>query len=554
LPLTTKRKQTTPLLSKTRKPLNVIHGNARFTKFNKDRGDPRASGPRISPCSTSSLRMHKDKSGFSLRAHGSRPAEITLSVVVPTRGRPAVLERLLAALGPQVSNRPERSLVVVNDGSHDADYEAVIGRFVGMLDYIILPTHCGIIAARNTGARRASGALLVSTDDDCEPPPDWLDVLAAFITANPNADVVLGSVRDLPRASAGLVERYLAITRAVAEPWRGPTGFYEGPSANLALGRDLFESLGGFDERLGKAGGEDCDICYRAAAVGATVVPASLWTTYHAHDFGLPKFWERFSRYGRGVVRYRVFVGERADFWCGKNGSLFQLLIHLPWLRYAPERRLIAAARCAWLERRIFYALISLQAFAYQWGARSELRRRWQHLANLAEELRRSPPPNRGSESRTAADDCWLSIIIPTHGRPAELDWLLHRIRPQVAANPRRHIIVVNDGSHDERYAAVVERSRDIADYVVMPEKRGPAAARNFGAARVENGYLVFIDDDCEPPTYWLDRLAAIISERPDVDAIGGITKPLSSLLPTLLRGFLTDAGFILSLKCLTVS
>jgi glycosyltransferase involved in cell wall biosynthesis len=27
-------------LSKTRKPLNVIHGNARFTKFNKDRGDP----------------------------------------------------------------------------------------------------------------------------------------------------------------------------------------------------------------------------------------------------------------------------------------------------------------------------------------------------------------------------------------------------------------------------------------------------------------------------------------------------------------------------------
>jgi len=40
LPLTTKRKQTTPLLSKTRKPLNVIHGNARFTKFNKDRGDP----------------------------------------------------------------------------------------------------------------------------------------------------------------------------------------------------------------------------------------------------------------------------------------------------------------------------------------------------------------------------------------------------------------------------------------------------------------------------------------------------------------------------------
>ena len=39
LPLTTKRKQTIALLSKLRRPLNVIHGNDRFTKFNKARGN-----------------------------------------------------------------------------------------------------------------------------------------------------------------------------------------------------------------------------------------------------------------------------------------------------------------------------------------------------------------------------------------------------------------------------------------------------------------------------------------------------------------------------------
>jgi len=47
LPLTTKRKQTTALLSKPGKPLNVIHGNARFTKFNKDQGDPGERGPGV---------------------------------------------------------------------------------------------------------------------------------------------------------------------------------------------------------------------------------------------------------------------------------------------------------------------------------------------------------------------------------------------------------------------------------------------------------------------------------------------------------------------------
>jgi uncharacterized protein (TIGR02246 family) len=39
LPLTTKRKQTIALLSKLRRSLNVIHGNDRFTKFNKARGN-----------------------------------------------------------------------------------------------------------------------------------------------------------------------------------------------------------------------------------------------------------------------------------------------------------------------------------------------------------------------------------------------------------------------------------------------------------------------------------------------------------------------------------
>ena len=40
LPLTTKRKQTIALLSKLRRPLNVIHGNDRFPKF-KARGNSR---------------------------------------------------------------------------------------------------------------------------------------------------------------------------------------------------------------------------------------------------------------------------------------------------------------------------------------------------------------------------------------------------------------------------------------------------------------------------------------------------------------------------------
>jgi hypothetical protein len=49
--LTTKRKQTAKLLLKTRRPLNVIHGSARFPKFNRARDNSPGNGdpPYVAP-------------------------------------------------------------------------------------------------------------------------------------------------------------------------------------------------------------------------------------------------------------------------------------------------------------------------------------------------------------------------------------------------------------------------------------------------------------------------------------------------------------------------
>jgi hypothetical protein len=43
--LTTKSKQTATLLPKKRRPLNILHGSARFAKFNRARDNSRL-GPR----------------------------------------------------------------------------------------------------------------------------------------------------------------------------------------------------------------------------------------------------------------------------------------------------------------------------------------------------------------------------------------------------------------------------------------------------------------------------------------------------------------------------
>ena len=121
--------------------------------------------------------------------------EVSLSVVIPTYRRASSLHRLLTALEPQVTGKPGYRVVVVNDGSHDDAYAKVVDRFRSMIDYVALPQNRGRGAARNAGVRKATGRYLVFTDDDCVPPPHWLDWLVADLQKYPYAAVVAGPTR-----------------------------------------------------------------------------------------------------------------------------------------------------------------------------------------------------------------------------------------------------------------------------------------------------------------------------------------------------------------------
>ena len=111
----------------------------------------------------------------------------------------------------------------------------------------------------------------------------------------------------------------------------------------------------------------------------------------------------------------------------------------------------------------------------------------------------------QSSNSEESTHDVSLCVVIPTYRRPFGLDRLLAALEPQVTGRPDRQVVVVNDGSHDDAYAKVVERFQPMIDYVALPRNRGGGAARNVGARKVTGGYLVFTDDDCIPPSHWLD-------------------------------------------------
>lgn len=119
-----------------------------------------------------------------------------------------------------------------------------------------------------------------------------------------------------------------------------------------------------------------------------------------------------------------------------------------------------------------------------------------------------------------------LTVIVPTYKRPQDVEALLPLLKPQIEGQPDRRLIVVNDGTHSVDYAAVLRPHLAWMRYLPAPKNGGPAAARNFGAREACGDVLVFTDDDCRPPAYWLDYLQARYEAEPWLDGLAGYTRP----------------------------
>ena len=225
---------------------------------------------------------------------------LSLSIVVPTYRRANSLGRLVDALMPQIGSRPDRELIIVNDGGHDAGYDSAIARHRAGLTYLVAARNGGPGAARNLGAKAAKGDFLVFIDDDCVAPPDWLDTLATILADHPEFDAVGGQTQPLISARPGFFERLLIEAGCYPNPI-----YYDGflivmVSACLAVRRSVFDRLGGFDERLVLAA-EDRNLTTRLRLARTTLAIAPLWFVFHDMAATPRQHFRRFFNYGRGV-------------------------------------------------------------------------------------------------------------------------------------------------------------------------------------------------------------------------------------------------------------
>jgi hypothetical protein len=223
------------------------------------------------------------------------PADLTLSVVLPTRDRPALLARAVASVIAQ--RYPSWQLVVVDDGDTGAVAETLATVQDARIAVVEGPRR-GLGAARNAGLDAATGDVVCYLDDDNVMHPGWLCAVARVFAERGDVDVAYGVTVAEHRAPGG----------SPGEGWW--PSFWQLPWSREALLEQNLTDAGAIAHRRGLAEarfdedglGEDWDLLIRLTAERpALAVPA----VSHAYSMSGGDHMRKEAGYSEGLDEVR---------------------------------------------------------------------------------------------------------------------------------------------------------------------------------------------------------------------------------------------------------
>lgn len=223
------------------------------------------------------------------------PLNLRASVIIAAFNAERDLPRCLAALEHQTLPQDEFEVIVVDDGSTDGT--ASLAETAGAR--VLRLAHHGPAAARNAGAGIARAPIVVFTDADCEPVPDFLERLL-----EPFAAPVVSGARGVYRSQQkAMVARFIQLEYeeryhriAHVEKVRGTVNALD--TSYAAYRREVFLEAGGFDTRFLGAAGEDHELSYRLTEQGHIFRMSSQAAVYHRHVASFRSYAKRKFRIG----------------------------------------------------------------------------------------------------------------------------------------------------------------------------------------------------------------------------------------------------------------
>ena len=214
------------------------------------------------------------------------------SVIVPAYQAADIIAACVTALAQQTVPRDRYEVLVVDDGSTDGT--AAAAQAAGA-DRVLTIAHQGPAGARNAGVEAARGELVLFTDADCIPAPDWVEQLTAPF-ADSRVMGAKGTYRTRQRAPiARLVQREFEIRyeRMAQLPQIDFVDTYA-----AAYRRALLLQSGGFDTVFPIPSAEDVELSFRLAQAGHRLVFVPEAWVWHRHPTGLCAYLTRKGQYG----------------------------------------------------------------------------------------------------------------------------------------------------------------------------------------------------------------------------------------------------------------
>jgi len=223
-----------------------------------------------------------------------------ISIVIISKDE-ASLDGTLTDVAGQAQALGESAEIIVVDAS-DGRLDHIRIRHQSEVRWIQFdqPPHVtvSIPHQRNVGVRASRGEIIVFIDAACQPEPEWLKRLVAPVRQDEY--IAAGVVLSLPgRANQNVIDRGIGQKRQISQV----SGYTSEPgAATLAFRREVFDTVGGFDE--GFTYGSDTDFSWRVTGAGYRIrcVPDSVIR----HDWGT---WRRQLRrsYVYGKARARLY-------------------------------------------------------------------------------------------------------------------------------------------------------------------------------------------------------------------------------------------------------
>ena len=184
--------------------------------------------------------------------------------------------------------------IVVDDGSSDGTADFVEKNFPWAQLVRLEP--CGLSHARNAGGAVAQGEVLAFTDDDCEPDCEWISRLRPVFQ---NGQFAAAGGPNLPPHPQNWQEAVVcASPGAPSHVMLDDVEAEHLPGCNLAVTRDAFQRIGGFDPQFHTAG-DDVDFCWRLRDAGLRLGFAPGAFVWHRRRPSILAFLRQQLGYGR---------------------------------------------------------------------------------------------------------------------------------------------------------------------------------------------------------------------------------------------------------------